>query len=290
MTTLARNKVLPAATPATDIRPALTKHRTATADGFVIDKSTGEVLGSYICSDYTPEQIDYPVTSAQENTTCVIVEDGSPVAIHSPVVNSALAAPVLDFPEATPLPRLEVTTGKGRKAQVIENGLCGLMWAAKVEGIKLPWLDHYVHGAINTGPGRINDRYSVSPADVTRLLYLPELSVETASRCLLNHDHKPMSVRQIQRVVEAARIALRGIALYFERHPKIVAQLDLEIDFNLFWQTGVSEVKQTARLEHPKRQEVLRLLDQGEAIKAIARQTGVSKTTVKKWQVEAQAA
>ncbi|MFJ4051472.1 helix-turn-helix domain-containing protein, partial [Pseudomonas hunanensis] len=150
-------------------------------------------------------------------------------------------------------------------------------------------LDHYVHGAINTGPGRINDRYSVSPADVTRLLYLPELSVETASRCLLNHDHKPMSERQLQRVVEAARIAMRGIALYFERHPEIVAQLDLDIDFNLFWQTGVSE-KKTARLEHPKRQEVLRLLDQGEAIKAIARQTGVSKTTVKKWQVEAQAA
>ncbi|MFJ4051667.1 hypothetical protein [Pseudomonas hunanensis] len=141
MTTLARNKVSPAPTPATDIRPALTKHRTATADGFVFDKSTGEVLGSYICSDYTPEQIDYPVTSAQENTTCVIVEDGSPVAIHSPVVNSALAAPVLDFPEAPPPPRLEVKTGKGRKAQVIENGLCGLMWAAKVEGIKLPWLD-----------------------------------------------------------------------------------------------------------------------------------------------------
>jgi len=290
MTKLARNKVLPAVTPATDIRPALIKHRTATSDGFVYDKSTGEVLGSYICSEYTPEQIDYPVTSAQENTTYVTFEDGSPVTIHSPVVNSALAEPVLDFPEATPPPRIEVKTGKGRKAQVIENGLCGLMWAAKVEGIKLTWLDHYVHGAINTGPGWINDRYSVSPTDVTRLLYLPALSVETASRCLLNHDHKPMSVRQIQRVVEAARIALRGIALYFERHPEILAQLDVEIDFNPFWPTGVSEVKQTARLEHPKRREVLRLLDQGEAIKAIARQTGVSKTTVKKWQVEVQAA
>lgn len=290
MTTLVRNKVLPAATPATDIRSTLTKHRTTTVDSFVIDKATGEILASYAYSDYTPEPIDYPVTSAQENTTFVIVKDGSPVAFHSPIVNAGLTAPVLSFPKATVPPRPEAKTGKGRKVQVIENGLCELMWAAKIEEVPLPWLDDYVRGAINTGPGVINGKYSVSPADVTSLLYLPELSVESASRWLLNHDHEPMSVRQVQRVVEAARVALRGIALYFERHPEILLQFDLEIDFNQFWRTNMSEEKQPARMEHPKRQEVLLLLGQGEAIKAIARKTGVSKTTVKKWQVELQAA
>ena len=99
-----------------------------------------------------------------------------------------------------------------------------------------------------------------------------------------------MSVRQVQRVVEAARVALRGIALYVERHPETLLQFDLKIDFDQLWRTNVIEEKQTMRVEHPKRQEVLQLLSEGEAIKAIARQTGVSKTTVKKWQVELQAA
>lgn len=290
MTALVRNKVSPAATPTADIRPALTNLRTATSDGFVFDKATGEVLGSYICSDYRPEPFDYLVLPIQANPTFVIDEDGSPIEVPPAAVLPGLTAPALRFPIATAPSYPEERSGKGRKAQVIQNGLCELMWAAKIEEVRLPWLDHYVHGAINTGPGRINGRYTVSPADVKKVLYLPELSVEAASRCLLNHDHEPMSVRQIQRVVEAARVALRGIALHFERQPEILSQLDLEIDFSPFWQTNVSEGKQTGRLEHPKKQEVLRLLDQGEAIKAIARQTGVSKTTVKKWQVEALAA
>ncbi|OXR33441.1 hypothetical protein PSUM_15595 [Pseudomonas umsongensis] len=290
MTTLARNKVLPIAAPATDIRSTLTKHRTTTIDSFVVDKVSGEILGNYTCSDYSPEPIDYPVAPFQESTAFVIDEHGSPIAIHSPVVNAGLTAPVLSFPIATAPSRPEAKTGKGRKAQIIENKLWDLMWAAKIEEVRLPWLDHYVRGAINTGPGVINGRYSVSPTDVTKLLYLPEISVESASRCLLNHDHEPMSVRQIQRVVEATRVALRGIALYFERHPEILLQLDLATDFNQFWRTNMSEEKQPARMEHPKRQEVLRLLEQGEAIKAIARQSGVSKTTVKKWQVELQTA
>lgn len=290
MTKLVRNKALPAATPANDIRPTLTKYRTTNVDSFVIDKATGEVLGSYTRSDYTPAPFDYPAISAQENTTFVIVEDGSPVAVHSPVVNAGLTAPVLSFPKATVAARPETKTGKGRKVRVIESGLCELMWAAKIEEVRLPWLDHYVHGAINMGPGLINGKYSVSPTDVTKLLYLPQLSVESASRYLLNHDHELMSVRQVQRVVEAARVALRGIALYVERHPETLLQFDLKIDFDQLWRTNVIEEKQTMRVEHPKRQEVLQLLSEGEAIKAIARQTGVSKTTVKKWQVELQAA
>lgn len=290
MTTLAHKKVSPITAPSIDIRTTLTKHRTATIDNFVFDKVTGEILASYTRSDYSPEPIAYSVASAQEDTRFVITEDGSPFATHFPVVTAGLSTPILSFPKVSVLSRPKAKAGKGRKAQIIKNGLFELMWAAKIEDVRQPWLDDVVQGAINTGPGVINGKYSVSPADVTKLLYQSEISVESAATCLLNHDHEPMSVRQVQRVVEAARVALRGIALYFECHKEILLQLDVEIDFSQFWRTTVIEKTQRTPMEHPKRQEVLLLLEQGEAINAISRQTHVSKTTIKKWKAELEVA
>jgi NACalpha-BTF3-like transcription factor len=286
MTTLACNKALPIAAPATDIRSTLTKHRTATIDGIVFDKVTSEVLGSYTHSEYTPEPFDYPAPSDQEVSAFAIDEDGSPIAIVIPTMRDEHTPSVITLPTTRNAIHVETTTGKGRKASVVKNPLYAAIYAAKVEGVPTPWLDDYVRGAINMGPGVINGRYSVSPTDVTKLLYQPEISVESASRCLLNHGHEPMSVRQIQRVVEASRVSLRGIALHLERHPEILLGLGLEIDFNQFWGSDTTEPKQQGRKEHPKRQEVLRLLEQGEDIKSIARQTDVSRNTIKKWKLE----
>jgi hypothetical protein len=213
-------------------------------------------------------------------------QDGSPITIAAVNINDKHAPIVLTLPTPRFSVPTKTTTGKGRKPSVVKNPLYETIWAAKIEGIPTPWLDDYVRGAINTGPGVINGKYSVSPTDVARLLYQPEISVESASRCLLNHDHEPMSIRQIQRVVEAARVALRGIALHLERHPEILARLDLELDFNPLWLSDFTEAMPRGRREHPKRQEVLRLLEHGEQIKSIARQTGVSRNTVRKWQLE----
>lgn len=84
-----------------------------------------------------------------------------------------------------------------------------------------------------------------------------------------------MSIWQIQRVAEAARVALRGIALHLERHSEILARLDLEIDFDPLWLRDATEAVPRGRREHPKRQEVLRPLEHCEQIKSIARQTCV---------------
>ncbi|WLH55659.1 helix-turn-helix domain-containing protein [Pseudomonas sp. FP2294] len=286
MTSIALNKVIHATVPTPDIRFTLTKHRTATIDDIIFDKVTSEVLGSYTHSEYTPEPFDYPVPSGQEVSAFIIDEDGSPISIVIPTTHDGHTATVNTLPTTRNGRHAEPTTGKGRKASVVKNPLYAVICAAKVEEIPTPWLDDYVRGAINMGPGVINGRYSVSTTDVTKLLYQPEISVESASRRLLNHDHEPMSVRQIQRVVEAARVSLRGIALHLERHPEILLGLGLEIDFNPFWASGMTEPKQQGRKEHPKRQEVLRLLEQGEDIKSIARQTDVSRNTIKKWKLE----
>lgn len=290
MTSIARNKVIHIAVKTSEIRSTLTNHRTSVIDDFVCDKITGEVLGSYTRSEYAPEPFEYLAPCKEDTTKFVVDECGSPIAIVYVSTNANHAPTVTTLPTARESVAAETTTGKGRPPSVLRNPLYEIIRAAKIEGVPTPWLDDYVQGAINTGPGVINGKYSVSPTDVARALYQPEISVETASRCLLNHDHEPMSIRQLQRVVEAARVALRGIALHLERHPEILARLDLELDFNPLWLSDSTEAMPRGRREHPKRQEVLRLLEHGEQIKSIARQTGVSRNTVRKWQLEQMAA
>lgn len=287
---LASTKAIHTVVSVPDIRSTLTKHRTATIDSFVFDKVTGELLGSYIFSEYSPEPIDYPAPSRKEAANYVSDEDGTPLSIYTPAANSSHLATVYTLPTTNSQPPEKTKSTKGRKESIIKNPLHAVILAAKVEEIPTPWLDDYIRGAINTGPGVINGRYSVSPADVAKLLGLPEISVSVASGFLLNHDRQPMSVRQIQRIIKVARIALRGIALYLERNPMILIQLDLSVDFASIWPSAATEKKHQGRKEHPQRQEVLRLLGQGEAVKTIARQTGVSKTTIKKWQLELLAA
>ena len=287
---VAPNKVIHTAVSVPDIRSTLTKHRTTTIDGFVFDKATGELLGCYIFSEYAPESIDYPTATSQAADDYIPDEDGSPIALFTPAAKSGHIATVSTLPTTNARPRPKAKSTKGRKEPVVENPLYAVILAAKVEERPTPWLDDYIRGAINTGPGVINGRYSVSPADVAKLLGLPEISVSVASGFLLNHDRQPMSVRQIQRIIEVARIALRGIALYLERNPMILIQLDLSVDFASLWPSAATEKKHQGRKEHPQRQEALRLLGQGEAVKTIARQTGVSKTTIKKWQLELLAA
>lgn len=289
---VAPNKVIHTANSAPDIRSTIIEHRTATVDGFVFDKATGELLGCYTFSEYAPESIDYPIAASQAADGYITDEDGSPIPLFTQAAKSGHIATVSTLPITNARPHPKTKSTKGRKEPVIENPLYAVILAAKVEKMPTPWLDDYIRGAINTGPGVINGRYSVSPADVAKLLGLSEISVSSASKCLLNHDHEPMSPRQLQRVVEAARVALRGIALHLERHPRIrlVLDIDIDIDFNSFWASNSTEKKHQGRKEHPQRQEILRLLGQGEAVKTIARQTGVSKTTIKKWQLELLAA
>ncbi|MGY3305608.1 hypothetical protein ACVK1X_004932 [Pseudomonas sp. PvR086] len=286
MTSIARNKVIHVAVKTSEIRSTLTNHRTSVIDDFVCDKITGEVLGTYTRSEYAPEPFDYLAPSKEDTTKFVVDECGSPIAIVYVSTNANHAPTVTTLPTARESVAAEITTGKGRPPSVLRNPLYEIIRAAKIEGVPTPWLDDYVQGAINTGPGVINGKYSVSPTDVARLLHQPEISVASASQHLLNHDHEPMSIRQLQRVVEAARVAMRGIALYLERHPAILARLDLKLDFNLLWLTDSTEASPRGRKEHPKRQEVLRLLEHGEHIKSIVRQTGVSRTTIRKWQLE----
>lgn len=275
---------------ALDIRSTLSGHRTVTVGSYVLSKATGEILACYTLTEYSPEPYDYPVAASRVTNTFTIDEDGSPFEISASTEDKNFVAVVSALPTTSSCALPKAKTGKGRKAQVIKNPLYVVFQAIKLDKIPTPWLGDFVHGAINTGPRLINGKYSVSPADVVKVLRLPEISVESVSGFLLNHDHAPMSLRQIQRVIEAARVALKGIALYLERHTEILISLGVEIDFDSLWASFQLDARLPGRKEHPKFQEVLQLLEQGEEVKAIARQTGVSKTTIKKWRLERLAA
>ena len=273
------------ANPDHDLRIKVSSSRTALNDGNIYDKVTGEHYGSYLRIEFSPEPIlDEPRDSHHTANTWGIAEDGSPLALVSNVATPELMAlaRVIEFPLQS-TQQHEEKPRAGRKPQAIENPLASALCVLSLEERVASWLDDYTFGAIYIGPGIVNGKHSVSQADVKKLLRLPVISVATAAGCLLNHEKQPMSTRQLQRVVEAARTALRGIALYLERHPEILQSVDQVVDFEKFWAVNDEQTKLTAAPEHSLKQQALDMLKAGKPIKTTATDLGISKNTVKRW-------
>jgi hypothetical protein len=255
------------------------------------DKVTSEYYGTYIRTPYLPEPAqEKPREAGRVKDNWYIDEDGSPLPPECKQTSSEYLAPVVELIPKQVIEQAEEKSKAGRKAPVINNPLAIALSTLRLEGRPTPWLDDFAFGAICTGPGVINGKHSVALADVKRLLHLPELSVATAADYLLNHDREPMSTRQLQRVVEAARTALRGIALHLERNPQIVRTVEADIDFDKFWATNDDQTKPATPAKHPKKQQALEMIRAGVPIKTTAKELGISRNTVKKWDREAQAA
>ena len=277
--------------PIQKLREMMAAARTATIGDAIYDKVTKEYYGDYIRTPYLPEPAtEKPVKANPIKDYWYVDEDGSPLPVECKETPSRHLAPVVELIPKQAIEQTEAKSKAGRKAPVINNLLATALNALKFEGHSMAWLDDFAFGAICTGPGVINGKHSVALADVKRLLRLPELSVETAAEHLLNHDSQPMSKRQVQRVVEAARTALRGIALHLERNPQILRTVDVDIDFDKFWASNDDQTKSNATAQPPKKQLALEMIREGIPIKTTARKLGISKNTVKKWDREAQAA
>lgn len=274
--------------PGTQSRASTPKVRTIAIEENVYDKDTGEYYGTYIRTPYLPE----PEPVSQHKATCLknfwyIAEDGSPLPMESFPSTLAHTGKVIElFPQQTPEPKGNKSTA-GRPPQVIANPLSTALATLKLEERPTPWLDDIVFGAINTGPGLVNGKHSVSLADVKRVLRLPAISVAGAASVLLNHQRQPMSTRQLQRVIEAARTALGGIALHLERQPNILRSIDIAIDFDEFWKSRDGQPKPATTKEHPMKHRALEMIRANAATKTIAKLLGISKNTVKSWTKEA---
>ncbi|MEO4013011.1 helix-turn-helix transcriptional regulator [Pseudomonas rossensis] len=277
--------------PTQQLRTKVASARTTTIGDVIYDKVTKEYYGDYIRTPYIPEPApENPGESDRVKGNWYIAEDGSPLPQECKQTPSEYLAPVVDLIPMQPIQQAEHKSKAGKKPQVINNPLAAALSTLRLEGRPTPWLDDFAFGAICTGPGLIKGKHSVALADVKKLLRLPELSVATAAEHLLNHDRQPIGTRQLQRVVEAARTALRGIALHLERHPDILRSVDADIDFDKFWEIKDEQTKPAATAQHPKKKQALEMIRAGVPTKTTARELGISKNTVKKWDHEAQAA
>ncbi|WP_175651586.1 hypothetical protein [Pseudomonas sp. Marseille-P9899] len=263
------------------LRIQVASARTTVHQNYVYDKSTGECYGIYVRNPFTPEEEeDQPETSHSTKAFWDIKEDGTPLPPERTERRANQVAPVTElFPERMTQPTKKAIAG--RKPQALNNPFATALWMLKVEGKPLSWFDDFAFGGIYIGPGVVGGKHSVALADVKKLLMLQEISVTNAAQVLLNHDREPMSTRQLQRVIEAARVTLRGIALHLERNPHILQSVDVMIDFEQFWAGTAPEPKLVK--EHPKKQQALAMLEAGGHFRTIANALGVARNTVKKW-------
>lgn len=264
------------------------ENRTVCVNGSIIDKKTGEVVGSYVRHDYAPEPYDYPAPFEQASCNrpvVVIVEDGSP--FYLPVLgvdDHKKLASILPLP----VPEISSKSNAGRPATTTINPISGFLQYFRFDGHSTAWMDEYICGAAGVevecegGASATTGRFNVAPSDVRRVLYLQEISTEAAASILCNHNLLPMSIRQVERVVKAAWIALGGLMLHLEHHQELLQQFDYNLDFDEFWR---HREKQN-RGESSKKAEVMALLSQGEIIAAVARHTGVHRNTVSRWKRE----
>lgn len=272
-----------------NLRLKIANSRTSLTNGYIYDKLTGEEYGSYVLLEFSPETL-VDTCSGSANTPWDISEDGSPPPPDQcyPAQSTRRAEVIELLPKQSVEQVAQKTSKAGRKPQSTPNYLAMALNVLILE-VRTTWLDDFIFGAVCTGPGLVNGKHSVCQADVKTLLRQPVLSVANAAGCLLNHDRQPMSTRQLQRAVEAARIALRGVALHLERNPKILESVDMTVDFDKFWTSADGEHQTTNRGEHPKKQLALEMIRAGMPTKTTANKLGVSKNTIKKWSNEAQA-
>lgn len=276
-------------TPANNINDQNRFFRTTLEANFRVHKDTGEILGGFTYHDYAPEPCDYPIPAA--GSAYVIHEDGSPIEVCTLNVTApSPSAVVLPFPQQPT--EIAPSSNAGRKPAVISNPIASLLNMLRFDGHPTGWIDDYICGAAGMevecegSDTATTGHFNVAPSDIRKVLYLSEISTEVAIGVLCNHDLQPMSVRQAERVVKAARIALGGLVTYLEKHQELLQQFDCTVDFDEFWRRRNAQ----ARGESPEQTEAITLHSQGWSIAKIAKQVGRHRNTVGRWIQESEAA
>lgn len=278
----ASNTTLP--TPA-ELHLALIEKRACIEDRLIICKATGEILGSFTNHNYAPSPYDYPSPrGAHERPSYSILEDGSPIELFSVNESGSMGqAKILQFPGRTS--GASSKSNAGRKPSVIINPIAGFLQQLQIEGYPAAWIDDFVTGAAaievecEGSDTATTGLFNVAPSDVRRVLCLYEISTDAAIDILCNHNLQPMSSRQIERVVKAARIALGGVMMHLETHQELLQQLDYTIDFSSFWRARNAQTNGGSA----EQSKAVTLHSQGWSITNIAKEIGIHRNTVSRW-------
>ncbi|WP_139139881.1 helix-turn-helix domain-containing protein [Pseudomonas monteilii] len=269
------------------LRQLRDENHTCLVDNLIVDKRTGEVIGCYMHSQFAPEPYSYPVQvkkKAAHRPRFTVLDNGTPVEINeAPEAAPQHSADIIEFPaKAT-----STTSNAGRRPLVLTNPIAGFLHYFEFDGYSAAWVDDIVSGACGTqvenegGREATTGRFNVSPSDVRRVLKQPHIGAKTAATILCNHNKEPMDIRQVERVVQAARIALGGLMRHIERHPGLMEQFECTLDFDSFW----SERGTYLRGESPDKAEAIRLFQQDPAVTvgAVAKMFGVHRNTASNW-------
>lgn len=275
----------------TQLRQVRDENHTRRVDNLIVDKRTGEIVGCYMHSQFIPEPyscLPAPKKMATNRPGFVMTHDGSSIPINAGT--EALprgSADIIQFP----VQAVSARSNAGRPPAVLNNPFAIFLQYVKLHDVLTPWLENYIVGACGVqveqegGAHPTEGRFNVAPSDVRIVLHLPEISTATASTSLCNHNVEPMGVRQVERVVQAARIALGGLMHHLERHPGLMEQFEYTVDFEAFWKDRSAQV----RGESACKAEALEMFRQDHTVTvaAVAKQFGVHRNTVSKWKREA---
>lgn len=221
----------PTPTPA-DIRSAVSKLRTTNIDGLVVDRATGEVIGSYTTHNLVLPPYDYhqPHITQAEHSSYELDEAtdvGSIDLEHIETQAESLPEGIIDLDAQR--------SKRGPKPKVMYNPQASHFKVAHAE--HHGWVDDYVHGACMTVGGVTNGKMNVSPSHVLRACMLDEISTEVVKKVIRLRELRTMSDQQARRICQCARFAIEGMELYLERNPTVQAHLQWEVDFmNSYYQ------------------------------------------------------
>jgi len=274
------------------LRQVRDENHTLRVDNLIVDKRTGEVIGCYVHSQFTPEPYSFPARikkkAAQRPRFVVLDDDGSPLEVVEVAEASPLhSAVIIQFPT-------QITSEKsnaGRPRTVLSNPVAELLQYYKAHKIPATWMENYIIGACGVqvehegGTTATTGRFNVSPSDVLLLLRQFDISTESAATVLCNHYLEPMGVRQVERVVQAARIALGGLMRHLELHPLLLAQVDYTLDFDAYWKERGGHL----RGESPDKAAAMKLFRQDHTVSvgAVAKMFGVHRNTAGAWKQQA---
>ena len=198
--------------------PANLSHRHVDHDtGHILDVDpiTGEIIARSKIVLPKSRKAEFQAWADQRRADVSLITDY--VTVQASLVSEC----DIDAPQAVTTEPI-AKQDRGRPKSVFKNPAAAFMPFLVIPD-PLPWVDDIIHGSILNSAGRSNGKINVKTRAVIGALFLSEIS---ADACLTS-EH---TLRTAQRIAKAARHAARGIASYVERHPRLKAELEVELD------------------------------------------------------------